>query len=158
MKPRTTNQPDLFSGVFVPRLVLEDNRLTAPARILFGVLDGLGKSERGCYASCGYLARIVSVKPRQLRNLLSDLERLGYITRTPIPGGGRILKTVTSQALQTVQGGRQWIAGGGGNGLPTYRIEDKHNPLTPLKGGKVKRALRARNRKRLTGEDYGNGF
>ncbi len=152
----TPRQVDLFTGVFVPRIVLEDDRLTAPARILFGVLDGLAKSEAGCFASSAYLSRILGTKPRQLRNLLSLLERLRYIERRQTKRGWRVIQTATSKALGTIQAtpkDRQWIATGGGNGLPPYRIEDKqYIPPNPLKRGKRVRKVK------LTGKEYGNGF
>jgi hypothetical protein len=150
-----------YSGVFIPRLVLEDARLCPASRILFGLLDGLGRSERGCWASSRYLSGICGVKPRQLRNHLATLERLGYVTRKVSARNQRSLFTVTTKALEGVKqggGGRQLNAGGVGNSLPPYRIGDKDNPLTPLKGGQGKRSLRGRNKTRLTGADYSNGF
>lgn len=152
-KPRQTN--DNFTGLFIPRLVLEDARLNAPARILFGCLDGLGRTERGCYAGSGYLASIVGIKPRQLRNLLNLLEATGYITRINLPRGGRIIKTVTAQALQKVRGWAAMDCHGGRQYIATDIILDKENPLTPLKGGRVKRF---RNKVALKAKDYSNGF
>lgn len=147
-------QPDLFTGVFCPRIVLEDARLTAPSRLLYGALDGLGRTERGCFASNGYLAKICGVKPRQLRNLLAQLEALGYITRTARVKGGRTIKTVTCQALQSLNGGGQSIATPRGNPLPPYRKEERLNtPQPPLKGGRVRRRNLG-----MTKEGYANGF
>ena len=157
-QPRTPTPLDTFSGVFIPRPVLEDDRLTPAARILFGSLDGLARTERGCWASSAYLGRICGVKPRQVRNLLQLLEGLGYIERQHAKGGKRAIWTVTTRALEQVKGaaihclgGRQLIA--------TYRIEDKLKyPPTPLEGGKgVKRCVRRRAMK-VTPEDYANGF
>jgi len=153
-QPRTPAPLDTFSGVFIPRPILEDDRLTPAARILFGSLDGLGRTERGCWASSAYLGCICGVKPRQVRNLLQLLEGLGYIERRHAKGGRRAIWTVTTRALEQVKGaaidcrgGRQLIA--------TYRIEDKHKyPPTPLKGGKGVR----RRSMRLKPEDYANGF
>lgn len=156
-QPRSPQAQDLFTGIFIPRAVLEDGRLTAPARILFGCLDGLGRSEKGCYASSSYLARILGVKPRQVRNLIKTLEALGYVSRQVTKRNQRTIFTVTAKALQTVKaggGGRQQIAEGVGNRLPHILIKDKDNPPTPLKGG----GRRSRNRKALKGEDYANGF
>ena len=153
MKPRTPL--DTFSGVFVPRSVLEDHRLTAAARILFGCIDGLGRTQAGCWASSAYLGRICGVKPRQIRNLLKLLEGVGYIQRTLSKTGQRAIWTVTARALDEVQGAAMDCRGGRQR-IATNRIEDKTQyPPTPLKGGK--RGLRRRAMK-LNREDYTRGF
>lgn len=161
--PRQAKLPDLFNGVFVPRIVLEDERLTAPARILFGCLDGLSKTEQGCFASTPYLARIVGVKPRHIRNLLRRLESLGYITRGSNFAGWRVIKTVSAAALETAsQGAALECLGaapqcrGGRHHSATYRIEDKDNkPPNPLKRGK--KSFRVKKVKLEQG-DYARGF
>lgn len=151
---------DLFTGVFIPRLVLEDARLSPAARILFGALDGLARTERGCWASSQYLCGICGMKPRQLRNLLADLERLGYISRTLTGRNTRTIYTVTTRALEGV-GGRQKIAGGVGKKLPPYSKEDKLNtPQPPCEGGEkvLKHRGKRRRAMRLTKEDFARGF
>ena len=147
---------DTFTGVFIPRPVLDDQRLTPASRILFGSLDGLARTEAGCWASSAYLGRICGVKPRQIRNLLNLLEGFGYIERTHARGGKRAIWTVTTRALEDVKrtamdcrGGRQLIA--------TNRIEDKTQyPPTPLKGGK--RVCVRRRSMKVSREDYARGF
>lgn len=156
MTTTTTTKADLFTGIFVPRQILEDKRLNASIRILFGLLDGLAKTEAGCYASNRYLAQAIGVKPRQVRNLISKLEEFGYVTRSKKASkvswkmSERIIQTVTSNALEKAKvgvamdchGGRQWIA--------TNSKLNNHNPLNPLKRGKGKT--------KLGKGDYSNGF
>lgn len=162
-QPRLPKLPDLFNGVFVPRIVLEDARLTAPARILFGCLDGLSKTEQGCFASTPYLSQIVGVKPRHIRNLLRQLESLGYITRATNLAGWRVISTVSANALETAsQGAAPQCRGaalecrGGRHHSATYRIEDKlKQPPTPFKGGR--RSFRMKKAKLEKG-DYSRGF
>lgn len=150
--PRQVRNHEGFSGVFVPRLILEDARLSAPARILFGCLDGLGKQEQGCFASSAYLSKVVGVKPRHIRNLLAQLERLGYITRSKNLAGWRIIKTATTIALEGCSGAAPQCRGGRHHSA-TYRIEDRDNkPHSPLKrGNRVKKV-------KLKGDDYAQGF
>lgn len=156
MKRPTHTDP--FTGVFIPRIALEDNRLSAAERILYGCVAGLSRSDRGCFASSGYLASICGIKPRQLRNLLGRLEGLGLIQRLYLGGRQRLIRVTAPEALEAnppEQPRRQSIAMGGGNLLPPYRIEDKLKyPPTPLEGGN---RVRRRNIK-MTTEGYTHGF
>lgn len=147
-KPRRI---DLYAGVFIPRKLLEDPNLPLAAKLLYGCIDGLGKSERGCFASSAYLGTIAGIKKRQVRNHLAALEKAGYIRRSN-RGQIRTLQTVASIALDAA-GGRQNNAVGGGSKSPPDRIDDKLNtPHTPQGG------TRRRRKVKLGKEDYDRGF
>lgn len=147
--PRSIN---LYAGVFIPRRILEDTTLALAAKLLYGCIDGLAKSERGCFASSAYLGGIADIKPRAVRYHLAALEKAGYIRRECGPNG-RILISVAQIALEKAGGGRQKNARGGGNDVPPYRIDDKLNtPLTPQGGNRRRRKVK------LGKEDYNRGF
>ena len=119
-----------FTGLWIPRAVLELDGLSIQAKVAFGVLDALD-GEDGCFASNGYLSRHLGIKERQIRNVLKELEDAKLIVREE-KDGKRVISTVVVKSLATAincLGGRQKIATGGGNKLPTYNIvyniEDK---------------------------------
>lgn len=73
---------DNFSGIFVPRFILEDKRLGHLERLLFGLIDGLAKSERGFFASNGFCSRLLGITPRRVQMSLKTLEQAGIIRRS----------------------------------------------------------------------------
>lgn len=174
--PRPTTQTAAFdpasrpqlTGIFIPRAILEDARLSVLDKVLFGLLDGYARGERGCFASNSYLARVLVKSPRTIRDALMGLEKLGLVRRRfaawhrTFPDGStvpselrqRTIATVSSLAIETAQGGRRKIAGGGGEKSPPYSKERLNtNPPNPPKGG------RGRVRKvKLTAKDYESGF
>lgn len=155
-----TESTDRFTGIFVPRIVLDDPRLTPTDRILFGMLDGLNEPGRGCFGSNAYLAARLRIKPRTLQDSLEKLEALGYVHRGYVLSR-RIIRTVSAVALEGVRqtAGGDAVNRVGGCGIPHPYIkgdskEITDNPPTPLKrGAKVRRrALK------VNPEDYSRGF
>ena len=108
-----------FTGLWIPRAVFELDSLSLQAKVVFGIIDALD-DEGGCYASNGYLSRHLGLKERQIRNILKELEEAKLIVRKD-NDGKRIINTITGVAINCL-GGRQKIAEGGGNKLPTYNI------------------------------------
>lgn len=151
----TTPKADLFSGIFVPRQVLEDARLTPSHRILFGLLDGLAKTEAGCYASNNYLAKVIGVKNRQVRYLIRQLEGFGYISRLIPKADGwteRHIETVTATALRINHtGGGNTMPGGWQQSATNIKTNSNTKPPNPLKRG-------SRRNRKLGKADYNNGF
>ena len=159
--------PPEFSGVWIPRELLENEGLTNTAKILFGIVDCLAQSQRGCFGSNGYLARIVRRDPRTVRRELQNLERLGYLVR--VKGDRRKIRTATSDALVNRRLNIAVQVEGFEDSPPDKNVRPprtkmsaryqkmiKPNPTpTPSRGsGRVEKAARAR----LTREDYERGF
>lgn len=149
-----------FSGIFVPRIVLEDERLSATDRILFGLIDGLAKSERGFFASNAYVARTLRLTGRAVQQSLKRLESVGYISRRVGLNGRRTVTTVSSRALRNASFlGRNKLRGGAKNisrGGEKYFAhiykgieKTKPSPLTPPPN---------RVSARKKGIDYSGGF
>jgi hypothetical protein len=156
----TPQPPVRFTGIFVPRVVLDDPRLTPTDRILFGMLDGLNEPGRGCFGSNAYLANRLRIKERTLQDALEKLEALGYVTRGYVMSR-RIIRTVSAVALEGVRqtAGGDAVNRVGGCGKPHPYIkgdskEIKDNPPSPLKGGKRVR----RRALKVNPEDYSRGF
>lgn len=153
MEPTIQKAPGL-TGIFVPRAILEDQRLSLLEKVLFGLLDGFARGERGCFASNGYLARCLGRSNRCVRLALANLEAAGLVRRIGSENR-RTIATVSALAIASNQGegGRKKIAGGGGRKLPTDIKERLKDPPNPPKGGRRK-FLKIK----LTAADYGNGF
>lgn len=160
----TTEARPQLTGIFLPRAVLEDGRLSLLEKVLFGLLDGYARGEKGCFASNGYLARVLGRTPRAIRDAISALEVAGLVRRRSIssPSSGernygfdrRIIETVSAQAIRRAidEGGRKKTSGGGGRKLPPYIKERDKHPPNPPKGGRKGRRVK------LTSKDYENGF
>lgn len=159
----TEARPQL-TGIFLPRAVLEDGRLSLLEKVLFGLLDGYARGEKGCFASNGYLARVLGRTPRAIRDAISALEAAGLVRRrnlvdfkNPDSKYGftrRTIETVSAQAIRRAiaEGGRKKTSGGGGRKLPPYIKEIDKDPPSPPKGGRKARRIK------LTAKDYQNGF
>lgn len=156
-----------LSGIFVPRAILEDPRLTLLEKLLFGLLDGYAKGELGCFASNGYFSRVFGRTPRAIRGAILNLEAAGLVRRrsaysftNPDKKGGlsrREIETVSTYAIRQVQDAarRKKISGGGGRKFPPYNKEILDNPPNPPIGGKRPSRLK---KIKLTSKDYGRGF
>ena len=125
-----------FTGVWIPKEVFQIATLSPCAKFVYGIVDSLD-NEDGCYASNGYLARSLGLAERQVRNLLKELDDLKLIVRID-QDGRRIIRTIEKVALDKVLGskggnklprGRQKIALGGGNKLPTYNKGDNKEDI-----------------------------
>ncbi len=122
-----------FTGVWVPKEILEHEGLTVTEKVAYGIIDGLD-GEGGCYASNGYLARILGVSGRQVKNIVNALLEAGLITRKCVSnaqGSVRYLHTITKTALIEATKETNFTPPvkstslGGGSTVPPYRIEDK---------------------------------
>lgn len=124
-----------FSGIWIPADVVANNRLSARAKIAYGLISSLD-NEDGCYASNSYIGDILEVEGRQVRYIIEELIEAGLVMRV-MDESGRTLKTIEKAAIELaldeskkddhgnkLPGGRQKIAGGGGKKLPPNSKED----------------------------------
>lgn len=133
-----------FTGVWISASVFHTKTLSLTAKVLYGVVEALD-NEGGCYASNAYLSAHLGLEERQIRNLLSDLEDAKLIVRSEDANGHRRIRTVERTAVTStlcdgqvtrseggnkLPRGRQKIATGGGNKLPTYNKEDNKEDIT----------------------------
>lgn len=136
-------------GTWIPRLVLERADIPLSARLLYGLIDALDGDE-GCFASNGWIATHLGLKPRQVQNLIKVLVDRGLVVRH-IRDDKRYLMTVEKAALAKVNGDvmhcvppTQSIAPPPRNSLHPYNTEDNteynSNPL-PLPHGAMFRKV-----------------
>ncbi|MDA1316170.1 MAG: helix-turn-helix domain-containing protein [Acidobacteria bacterium] len=69
----------LFEGVWVPTGVLPLKEICPAAKLLYGQLGRYAGKDGQCFPSQATLAKDLGISDRQVRNLLGDLEREGFI-------------------------------------------------------------------------------
>lgn len=84
------NEKREFKGVWIPREVWLDERLTALEKMIFMEIDSLD-GESGCYASNEYLAKFCQCSQAKVSNAITKLRKLGYVELASFDGRIRIL-------------------------------------------------------------------
>lgn len=85
-----------FTGLWIPRHIVEDYRLTWTERSLWAEISCFEM----CYKSNAKLAERLSVSPRTVQRLLSTLKELGYIVEESFDGRKRQLRAVRDDPTQ----------------------------------------------------------
>ena len=88
----TTENRD-FKGVWIPKEVWLDDRLSAVEKIILVEIDSLDSTERGCWASNQHIAKFCQVSERTVSSAISKLKDLGYIYVQSFDGRQRELKS-----------------------------------------------------------------
>ena len=88
----TTENRD-FKGVWIPKEVWLDDRLSAVEKIILVEIDSLDSAERGCWASNQHIAKFCQVSERTVSSAISKLKDLGYIYVQSFDGRQRELKS-----------------------------------------------------------------
>lgn len=82
-----------FKGVWIPRCVWLDGRLSALDKVILIEIDSLDNGERGCYASNAYLAEFCQCSERKVSATISKLIEFGYISVAGFDGRQRTLRS-----------------------------------------------------------------
>ena len=85
-----------FKGVWIPKEVWLDNRLTMLEKGILVEIDSLDMSDDGCWASNEYLATFCQCSIPKVANAVSKLVNLGYLRRESFDGRHRKLKSSLS--------------------------------------------------------------
>ena len=140
-----------YTGVWMPREVIEDGRLSMSDRFLYSIIDGL-EGDEGCWASNSYIAGVMGVTSRQVQNIVKRLVELGYVLREVDHLGNRTLRTVAKAALLAARGGEADFVGGvksisrGGmkstspNRIEKIEKKDSTSPTPPFESEAFKEA------------------
>ena len=72
-------------GIWIPAEALFNQSLTHTEKILFGFLQNLSKSKRGCWASNTHLGNLIGVGKQSISNSIANLKKQGYITIEQLP-------------------------------------------------------------------------
>ena len=92
-----------FKGVWIPKEVYLDTRLTALEKIILVEIDSLDNGEDGCFASNDYLAEFCQCTNVKVSTSISKLVELGYLEKVGFDGRRRILKSRLKLSLRQTQ-------------------------------------------------------
>lgn len=82
-----------FKGVWIPKVIWLDNRLTALDKVILTEIDSLDQGERGCYASNQYIADFCQCSITKVSTSVSKLIDCGYLYVQSYDGRQRELKS-----------------------------------------------------------------
>lgn len=101
--PMSENQRD-FKGVWIPRAIWLDSRLTALDKVILTEIDSLDQGERGCFASNKHIADFCQCSERKVSESISQLVKYGYIRVQNFDGRQRELRSCLEKfARQTTK-------------------------------------------------------
>jgi hypothetical protein len=81
------NQKREFTGIWIPRRVVEDERLTWTERAVYGEISCYER----CFMSNAFIANRIGVTDRQVRDIISKLKDYGYVAQVGFDGRHRFL-------------------------------------------------------------------
>lgn len=82
-----------FKGVWIPKAIWLDDRLTALDKVILTEVDSLDQGERGCYASNKHIADFCQCGEWKVSTSISKLTKLGYLYVQNFDGRQRELKS-----------------------------------------------------------------
>ena len=82
-----------FKGVWIPKEIYLDERLTALDKIILVEIDSLDDGKTGCFASNEYLADFCQCSKAKVTSAISKLIECGYLEQIGFDGRRRILRS-----------------------------------------------------------------
>lgn len=159
-----------FTGVWFPKEVWLDNRLSALDKIILLEIDNLDKEE-GCFATNEYLAEFCQCSVSKVSNTVNKLISLGYIELKKFNGRIRILNScllkIIRQTTKNYKADYEKLVGANNNNdLSNNKLLSKSNniiikrnrnvldkPKTLEKNNKKSNGLLLEKTKRITSQD-----
>jgi len=89
-----------FKGVWIPKEVYLDTRLTALDKIILVEIDSLDNGEDGCYASNEYLSEFCQCGIAKITSAITKLKKYGYIEQVSFDGRKRILISRLTKSIR----------------------------------------------------------
>ena len=120
----------------IPILILQDSRLKANAKLLYGQISALASKEGYCWAGDEKLSKDVGISKGSVKGLLKNLENIGYISReTHNVGGGKLRKIYIHKGANNATQGVKWTVDKGSNApfLPLDKSLDKRIEIQSIK-------------------------
>lgn len=81
-----------FKGIWIPKEIWLDSRLSALEKIILAEVDSLDNGETGCFASNKYLAEFCQCSERKASEAISKLISTGYLYVESFDGRQRVLR------------------------------------------------------------------
>lgn len=82
-----------FKGVWIPKEVWLDERLSSLEKVILTEIDSLDNGERGCFASNKHIADFCQCGERKVTTAISKLLKLGYLNVQNFDGRQRELRS-----------------------------------------------------------------
>lgn len=82
-----------FKGVWIPKAIWLDDRLSALDKVILTEIDSLDQGERGCYASNKHIADFCQCSERKVSESVSNLIKYGYVRVQNFDGRQRELRS-----------------------------------------------------------------
>lgn len=90
-----------FKGVWIPREIWLDERLTALDKVILTEVDSLDMGEAGCFASNEHIAEFCQCSARKVTESISKLIECGYVYVESFDGRKRVLRSsIAKSAMQ----------------------------------------------------------
>lgn len=86
--------PRDWKGIWIPREVWEDRRLTWYDKIILMEIDSFTQRDQPCFVSDRHLSEFVGIAERTVRKSLSNLVELGLVERAGFDGRKRFLRSL----------------------------------------------------------------
>ena len=96
----TTAMPRSFDGIWIPRELWLDRRLSALEKCVVAEIHSLDCGEDHCYASNDYLATFFNLKVKSISEYITKLKKLGFITQVSFNGRTRTIKSNLNTVYQ----------------------------------------------------------
>jgi len=87
-----------FKGVWIPKEIYLNEKLTLVEKILLIEIQSLDMSEKGCFAGNHYFAKFIGVSTTTISVGVRKLIELGYIYQESFDGRVRVLKSSMQEA------------------------------------------------------------
>ena len=89
-----------FKGVWIPKEIWLDTRLSALDKIILTEIDSLDNDENGCFASNEYIAKFCQCSPTKVSNSISKLLQFNYLYVKKFDGRVRYLKSRLTKSVE----------------------------------------------------------
>lgn len=86
-----------FKGVWIPKVIWLDSRLSALDKVILTEIDSLDQGERGCYASNKHIADFCQCSEAKVTKSVSQLIKYGYLYVQKFDGRQRELRSRLSK-------------------------------------------------------------
>jgi hypothetical protein len=88
-----TSFPRSFKGIWIPKELWFDDRLTPEEKIFMAEIDSLDGDKKHCYASNDYFAHFFKCQERKVQCMLAKLKKMGFIEYVAFDGRTRRIKS-----------------------------------------------------------------
>lgn len=104
-----------FKGIWIPAYIWLSEGIGVNEKVLWANIDSLESPDRGCFATNGFLAKILNVSEKHVSRMISKLVKLGFVYSEDVNGERqlRITPKPNNVGTQKCVGGVRKNAEGG---------------------------------------------